>query len=187
MAPFTPRKKKEDTNHEFNYAEAFEDVKVGMSVYAAAKKHGVSRTTLRRRIAGGNNKVGGPTILSKEEEKVIKNTLDELAKWGFGFDSEELKRLIQNYLNNEGRKVADFKFNYPGKRWLENFKKRQKITKRPAGNIRKARAKLSYGEIEQFFKHLEKTGELVAENVCRKIWISLRKKLKKQKMKQKKL
>src|SRR5580692_3031241 len=59
----------------------------GTSIKHAAFLYGVNRTTLMNRMKGSHcGKVGGITLLTPEEEKLIVHVLTKLGEWGFGID-----------------------------------------------------------------------------------------------------
>ena len=101
-------------NYDLNVMKAAVDnVKAGMKIGIAAENYQVSCTTLQRHVYG-TNKPGRPSVLRAEEETVIADTLKQIALWGIGFDSFDLKILVKYYLDSIGKYEERFKNNWPG-------------------------------------------------------------------------
>lgn len=85
-----------DYNHEALEA-AILDVNNGMSKKAAAKKHGVPRSTIQFRLSDKFQKAEpGPTpILSKEEENTLKGWIINCCRKGFPRRKEDLQLSVQ--------------------------------------------------------------------------------------------
>ena len=131
-----------------------------MSVREAALEYGVKRSTLhdivRGKVAEG---VGRPTVLDKEEEKLIVERLLLMSEWGFPMTCKELRHLIKAYLDGLG-KTTRFVGNLPGPHFVKRFMKRHPtLTVRTTSMIKRARAAVSSKVVEDFFKRFTKTAE----------------------------
>ena len=71
-----------------------------------------------------SKKPGIPTVLNEEEEAILVVHLLTLAKWGFPFDTNDLKHMVKVYLDRLGRQVPIFKENMPAEDWASPFLKR---------------------------------------------------------------
>ena len=82
----------------------------GFSAREAAKRYNVPRNTIgdRLRQQRGPN-VGRPTELSAVEEDIIVERLLLMANWGFPLSRNDLRYLIQEYLNSLGRTTRNVK------------------------------------------------------------------------------
>lgn len=94
--------------------------------------------------------VGGQTVFSLAEEQAFVQHLLTLADWGFPFDNSDLRYLVRLYLDKQGRKVPQFKENYPGDNWLKSFMKRHKtdLSIRMCQNIARKR-------VDEYFTNLK--------------------------------
>lgn len=142
--------------------KAIMDVDQGISQRMAAKKYGVSQTTLRRRYHGivkSPGKIGRKTALLRNEEFAIANNLASLGDFGLAFDSHELCTFIKYYLDKCGRHIKEFKENLPGKDWVHGFLKRHKklLSSRICQNISRKRAAVTEQEVVAYFERLEKS------------------------------
>ena len=74
-------------NSDASAAEAAANaVRDGLSQREAALKYGISRGTIQNRLSGRHSAaVGHPTVLSAEEELIVKHLL-LMATWGFPVD-----------------------------------------------------------------------------------------------------
>lgn len=69
---------------------------------------------------------------------------------------DDIKILVQNYLNANGATVPQFINNKPGEGWLNKFLKRHhdQLSKRLSQSIKESRAKVNYATINKYFDHL---------------------------------
>jgi hypothetical protein len=95
-----------------------------MSVSEAALNYGVRRSTLhdisRGKVA---EEVGRPSVLDKEEEKIIVERLLLMSEWDFPMTCTELRHLIKANLDGLG-KTTRFVGNLPGPDFVKGFMKR---------------------------------------------------------------
>lgn len=100
--------------------------------------------------------VGHPTLFTKQQEKLICNTLIVLADAGMPLDDDGIKRLISSYCIEIGQ--PDLFINRrPSTDWIKAFHKRWKgvLGKRRPESIEPLRMNASKLEIhEQFYKLL---------------------------------
>ena len=104
---------------------AVKNVNDGMSIYSAAKSHGISRETLRRHVEGLNvtARVGsGRSTVLTEEEGLIVSTLCYLTKMGFPVDRKDVSDIMKSYVEHAGKKVP-WRGGL-GKDWMLAFEKR---------------------------------------------------------------
>jgi len=131
-----------------------------LSIRAASEKYGIPRTTIGDHIHSRvTKKVGRPTELEEEEERVLADRLLCLAKWGFPLDSKDTRMLIKNYLDAQDRK-SRFVDNMPGQDWLDGFLARhEELVMRRASLIKRSRAHVTREDITSFFEHYSKVAE----------------------------
>ncbi|XP_071959534.1 jerky protein homolog-like [Antedon mediterranea] len=135
--------------------QAVDAVQNGMSQAAASRTFGITRSTLQNKLDHKHKKdVGRPTVLSEAEEKILVQTLSEVAKWGYPLTPHDMKIIIQTYLNNQGREVKVFKNNIAGDEFIRSFATRNKMSLRAAGNIKRARARVSRTDVQEYFDNL---------------------------------
>lgn len=162
-----PRKHihKPGTAYRRNYPEANVEraleaiVTEGFSFGQAADRWEVPKATLWRKYRGlTSDKLGRPPALSVLEEKNIVNALTTSARFGYPFNREELKELIQQYLTRKGATIRCFEDNKPGDEWCKNFENRNpELTRRNCENMKRAKAQLSEEVISNYFSELEMT------------------------------
>jgi hypothetical protein len=64
-----------------------------------ANKFGISATTLRRFVAFGlSKKIGRPSALDPEEERMLSSLLKIRASWGFALSLSKLSRCVEEYM-----------------------------------------------------------------------------------------
>jgi hypothetical protein len=149
-----------------NYSEeqllaAIEDVNAGIGIREAARRHDINYTTLLYKLKqpiGTAKKPGRPTVLSKVEERVIVDTIQQVTAWGFGFCRETVRLIIKDYLDKQNRREPRFSGNLPGPDFVHSFMKRNNLTYRKPGNIKRARASVGARTINKFFDNLEDVG-----------------------------
>lgn len=142
--------------NETNMQDAIAAVRSGMSRKAASIKYKVSRTTLSERISGKHaSKVGHPTVLTKEEESLISETLGTVSEWGYPMTSSDIASVISGFVNKQGRNVQIWKDNRPGYDFVKSFAIRNNLRVRLATNIKLNRASVGQSAIREFFTNIE--------------------------------
>lgn len=141
-------------------ALAMEEVSNGSTVYAAAKKYKIPRTSLFFKTTGKNQfgkKSGPPTVLSMEEEISLKDWIISMAANGFPVTKDQLLESVQLFLNQHKRKTK-FKDNLPGRKWYKGFMTRHKneISKRTSQNLTPARASVSEENLRAWHAEVQK-------------------------------
>ena len=81
---------------------------------------------------------GSKTALTPEQEKQLALCIGELCTLGFSPTRSQVTDLVKDYVTLHGTKTA-FKENRPGKEWLRNFMKRNKLNTKKANMISCAR------------------------------------------------
>lgn len=135
-----------------------------LSFIQAATEFGVPKSTLYDKYRGlHSDKLGRPSSISINEEKLIACAILTAADFRIPFNENNLKNFVQNYLNRKGVRVNCFQDNRPGKDWCEYFLKRNpEITKRNSQNIKRCRAELQPEVIKDYFEHLRSTIDEVS-------------------------
>lgn len=126
-----------------------------LSIRDAAKNYKVNRSTLGRFIksAGERGTVGGHLSMHPDSEIELAACLTTMAKWGFGLTREEVKVIVQMYVNanrNETSDIGDYLRRYnqfndgkPGDDWLKNFLQRFHLSVKIPSTLEKSRKKAS--------------------------------------------
>lgn len=134
---------------------AIEEVKEGrMSERRAAREYGIPRSTLKDMIGERvtHDTAGRPPVLSKEEEELIVERLIIHGEWGFPLSSTDLRHVIKDYLDSQGR-TSRFVNNMPGPDFVTSFMQRHPIlSKRKANLIKRGRAAVTHEIVQDFFK-----------------------------------
>lgn len=104
-------------------ANALNAIQSGMPVKRAAIVYKIPRITLRNKSLGRHQRsVGHPGVLSSGEQKVIRDTLCQVAKWGFPLTKCDIRAVVKKFLDKQGKTVREFKDNYPGPDFVENLR-----------------------------------------------------------------
>ena len=121
-----------------------------MKVTEAARHFNICRRTLHYKMkqmnssTGTNRKLGRPTIFSKKEEEAFSQHLLLLSEFTMPITTDDLRIVVQIYLQKSRRVVHCFKNNVPGRDWIRNFQRRHPIlSARFAENVKVARAAVS--------------------------------------------
>lgn len=101
-----------------------------------------------------NQRVGRPTVFSEGEEKLLVQTLAEVANWGYPLTQQDMKVMLKGYLDKRGRVEPRFKNNVPGDEFVRSFVKRNRLSYRSPGNIKLARAKVGQEEFTEYFNNI---------------------------------
>lgn len=141
---------------EESLAAAVDAVKAGMSQKAASLQFKVPRTTIVDKVNENHPmKHGHPTVLSKEDEQLIAETLGVVSDWGFPLTPKDLAGVISGFVRRQGREVRQWKNNVPGYDFIKSFAKRNNLSNRLATNIKQQRAAVGRHQISEFFKNIE--------------------------------
>lgn len=147
------------------FSSAQELISGGMSVRQAAKRVGVSRDWLRRRIKGDvaiNAKNGPSPVLKPDEEQALVNTVIHRAAAGYGVTKKDLKASV-HLITSDGRPTP-WGAAGPGPSWMKLF------LKRTEGQlaVRKTRIldsnRRAAGEREEIGAYFEAVKEVLAEH-----------------------
>lgn len=84
-----------------------------LSISEASSQYGVPYATLHRASQVTDKqpvaKMGGQTVLSEDEESMIVDGLIVCSEWGFPLTRNDIRNVVQDYLN---RLVSIYKFSY---------------------------------------------------------------------------
>ena len=93
-------------------------------------------------------KMTRPTELTETEEKLIAESLLIMGNSGYPLTSRDLRTVIKNFLDNDGRESKRFINNMPGLAFTRQFVKRYpELTIRNGNLIKRLRAALSTSEL----------------------------------------
>ncbi|KAK9700317.1 hypothetical protein QE152_g31324 [Popillia japonica] len=97
-----PGSRKYGGYNEDNLLAVMDAVKSGMSKKLAANVYKVPCITLVRRLLGRNiGKIGHPTVLTAEDERLITETLRIVSHWGFPLTRPDIRDVVKNTLINK--------------------------------------------------------------------------------------
>ncbi|XP_025205825.1 uncharacterized protein LOC112602107, partial [Melanaphis sacchari] len=128
----------------------------GLSKKAAAKKFGISRSTLQFRLKNLNGKTscGPATVLSDKEEELLQTWIIESCKKGFPRRKEDLQMSVKQFLDVNNR-LTPFKNNMPGNGWYRAFMQRHPlISIRTSERVTTASACVSEKDIKKWFSDI---------------------------------
>ena len=88
---------------------AIEMVKAGASIRSAAKNYGLHEATIRVRMKREtpSAKLGGTIAIPEDEEANLAYLLTLKSKWGFASTREEVKCLVQEFVQSNRGKDTD--------------------------------------------------------------------------------
>lgn len=127
------------------------------NLVALSEEYNIPYATLYRKIKGlHTKKAGGQTLLSSDEEKKLVKVICISAEWGFPCDTDDIKDLVQNYLEKCGKVITQFTNNRPGETWMQKFLCRHKesLSKRLSQSIKESRAQINHQTINKYFDNL---------------------------------
>lgn len=135
-------------------------MKKEMSLNQASKYYGVNKKSLLRRVNGEipvDAHAGRGTTLSSLFEEELAECLKLLASWGWGFSTEELKNVVQEFIESV-KLETPFVGGRPGKDWIQGFLKRHPdIVWRKTEHLSNARARAEDPQVlAAWFDLLEK-------------------------------
>ncbi|KAJ8965660.1 hypothetical protein NQ314_003977 [Rhamnusium bicolor] len=129
-----------------------------MPFKTASKKYGIPRSTLQDKVKGRTQiekKSGPETVLTKDEEQLLVNSLFHIASCGFPGTKDQLLDNVELLVKNLER-PNKFTDGRPGLKWYEGFLARHpELTKRVSQNLTSSRANLSETRIRQWFAEVE--------------------------------
>ncbi|XP_074033108.1 uncharacterized protein [Leptinotarsa decemlineata] len=145
-------------------ATAVEAVRSGnVSQRKASQEFGIPVSTIKNKLKNRHrNAYGGQPVFTKVEEEALTTHICTLSAYGFPLDKTDLRNVVKNYLDREGRTEEKFANNLPGKDWVKTFLNRNPIlTQRFASNIKRSRAEVNETVITAYFDHLKNEIEHV--------------------------
>lgn len=90
-----------------------------LSIRKASEQYGIPYTTLNDKLKNRYKcKIGGQPALNTTEEKNLVKGILCCAKWGFPLRNNDIRDIVQTYLNREGRVEKRFCDNRPGLDWI---------------------------------------------------------------------
>ncbi|KAF0749290.1 HTH CENPB-type domain-containing protein, partial [Aphis craccivora] len=128
----------------------------GLSKKAAAKKFGISRSTLQFRLKNLNGKTscGPATVLSEKEEELLQTWIIESFKKGFPRRKVDLQMSVKQFLDIDNRQTP-LKNNMPGNGWSRAFMQRHLlISVRTSEHVTTASACVSEKDIKKWFSEI---------------------------------
>lgn len=143
---------------------ALEGKTSGMSYRDCSKKYGIPVTVLHRHnkfkeLNPGKNikPQGGQTILSKNVEQLIVESLITCSSWGYPLTTLDLRTIVKSYLDTKGTNIKKFKYNMRGIDFAMCFLRRHRdtLSQRLCQNIKKSRTQVSRKDINEYFNNLE--------------------------------
>lgn len=159
-----------------NLKTAIEEVKRGAAtLYGAARKHGIPKSTLHDHIFGKtglkSQSLGRAFALQIEQERELADGLKTLERWGFGLSRKEVIDLVSKFVSQNDIKTP-FKNNIPGSDWFTSFKKRHNLSIKVPQAVEFSRKKMTDPfVIGDYFKLLKSTlDELELNDLPHRIW-----------------
>ena len=146
-----------------NLDNALRALQEGMAVRDAEKTFNIPKSTLRQYFLFKEMKpIGCPASLSEQEETAFVKHLIVVAEWGFPFSNLDLRLMVKGYLDQNNKRIKQFKDNIPGEDWGRSFLKRHSkdLSRRLCQNIKTSRADQSKEVFEKYFENL---GEVLKD------------------------
>lgn len=150
--------------------ECLQAIRSGSYSHRRAAEHfNIPRRTILNKLKEKHtNKVGKPTIFSRDEEESFVSYIETLSDFGFPITTEDLRNVIKIYLERTSRVVKDFQGNKPGLEWLKHFLKRHgRLKERMASNIKRSRAAVTEDILQDYIKNLQ---EVIKDVPPENIW-----------------
>ena len=100
------------------------------------------------------NATGGMNVFSQTEELAFVKHLMVVSEWGFPMDEMNVQYLAKSFLDKQGRRVPQFKENFPGKEWFKSFMQLHGnfVNERLCQNIKKSSAAASLKKLKSMLK-----------------------------------
>lgn len=131
----------------------------GVCKYRAAKKFGIPRSTLIRKLSGKGSldrKMGPQTILTEAEEKTLEEWLLATCRKGFPMQRFDLLLAVQKVVEESKRKTC-FKAGMPGRTWFKSFMRRHpNVNLKYTESVAKSRSDLTTEVIDRWFSDVLK-------------------------------
>jgi hypothetical protein len=85
------------------------------SIRHVSRRSGVPQSTLLNKMKGRHGgKQGGQMMFNKTEENLFLSYIVQVAEWGFPMNLIDVRMMVKNYLDSNGKVIKKFKNNYPG-------------------------------------------------------------------------
>lgn len=130
----------------------------GMSIAAAAKSFGIPKSTLQDKVNGKYSldaRIGRPSVLTPEEEKLIVNWIVDIAKAGFPVTKDALVSSVSRLVKDLGRDNP-FTESVPGEKWYKLFLNRhQNISERVSQALTTSRANVTENQLRGWFSEVK--------------------------------
>ena len=115
----------------------------------------ISYDTIWNKVNGKHSgKIGGQCYVSSTLEKIVVDSIEQLADWKVPFDIYDIRCLLKQYLDRTGTVHKAFKINLPGVDWVRGFIKRNHLTQR-ISDVKAAQAEVNEDIINNYFNELE--------------------------------
>lgn len=156
-----PRGKRYKKQNKLVLRQAADAVARGMSLREAGRTFDIHFTIIGRYIRkkGAVKQQGGQTSLSEEEEQLIIDRILTCAQWGYPLDMYDLRGLVKDYLDRQGKTIKKFRNNLPGIEFAKSFLRRHNdvLAPRLCQNIKRVRAAVDHEQINIYFDNLTKS------------------------------
>lgn len=133
--------------------KALEEIRQGAAIQSTAKKYSLPRSTVQFRLGSKFRKVrpGPNTVLTKEEEDLLEEWINECARKGFPRRKQDIKAAVKIFLKEKPRPHS-FKELIPGEHWYKSFLLRHPdLSIRTAESVTKASSNISEKDIRSWF------------------------------------
>lgn len=156
----------------FKYKEedvikAIDEISKGAKVRETCRKYNIPHTTVINKMKlkyPVQRKMGPPSILTTQEESLLKTWIIAMAKKGFPVNKEMVVDTVKKIITEENR-PNPFKDNTPGRKWFSSFLKRHPdLTARHAESINISRSLVTETALRKWHANLKQY--LVAEGVA---------------------
>lgn len=151
---------KPKTYSELKLQEALDRIGKGeLSFREAEAEYGIDKSLLWRKCHNYNtSKQGRKTVLSTEEEEDLASKIKIMAKWGWALTRKEISDVVHTYIVQNNIK-NNFKYNYPGKDWINLFFTRNRLVAKKMEQLEKSRRQATSDPfiVYHFYDILEET------------------------------
>ncbi|CAK1583497.1 unnamed protein product [Parnassius mnemosyne] len=138
--------------------KAIEEIQVTAKIRETCRKYNIPHSTIINKLKMRHplqRKMGPPTILTPQEEKLLCKWINASAKKGIPLKKEQLLDAVQNIIKSDNR-PNPFKGKPPGRKWFSGFLKRNPdIAQRHAESINSARSRVTEEGLRRWHSKLK--------------------------------